>query len=285
MLVYESGGPAVHAGLVDASALPGDRGRITSEQVRGTRAELEGRRPARRAFSSLEHTHNASGGRVWPLDELGAVAATARELGLVVHLDGARLLNAVGRARRRPPPSIGAIASTPSRSASRRASAARSARSSPARARRWARRGARSSCSAARCARPGSSRRRRSTRSTTTSSGSPTITRARARLAEGSHEAGLPVDLEQVETNFVRLEVEPLGLTTDEATERDRRRGVLVGLSSRPRDVLRVVDVPRRRGRGHRRSARGDSARPRASRCRRSRLRSPTSRNASATSP
>ena len=36
---------------------------------------------------------------------------------------------------------------------------------------------------------------------------------ARARrLAEGWHAAGLPVDLEQVETNFVQLDVEPLGL-------------------------------------------------------------------------
>src|SRR5206468_1819478 len=42
----------------------------------------------------LEQTHRSSGGRVWPLDELAAVAGTARELGLAVHLDGARIMNA-----------------------------------------------------------------------------------------------------------------------------------------------------------------------------------------------
>jgi threonine aldolase len=37
---------------------------------------------------------------------------------------------------------------------------------------------------------------------------------ARARrLAQGWHAAGLPVDLEQVETNFVLLDVEQLGLS------------------------------------------------------------------------
>jgi len=53
---------------------------------------------------------------------------------------------------------------------------------------------------------------------------------ARARrLAEGLAEAGLPVDPEAVETNFVGLEVEPLGMTTEEATERIAAEGVLVG--------------------------------------------------------
>ena len=36
---------------------------------------------------------------------------------------------------------------------------------------------------------------------------------ARARrLAEALHDAGVPVDLEQVETNFVQIDVAPLGL-------------------------------------------------------------------------
>lgn len=42
----------------------------------------------------LENTHNGSGGMVTPVDELRAVAAHGRSLGLNVHLDGARLWNA-----------------------------------------------------------------------------------------------------------------------------------------------------------------------------------------------
>ena len=54
---------------------------------------------------------------------------------------------------------------------------------------------------------------------------------ARARrLGEAWHAAGLPVDLERVETNFVQIELEPLGLSRDEALGRLREAGV--GLSS-----------------------------------------------------
>ena len=42
----------------------------------------------------LENTHNGAGGRVMPLAQLGAVAETAHERGVPVHLDGARLANA-----------------------------------------------------------------------------------------------------------------------------------------------------------------------------------------------
>jgi threonine aldolase len=42
----------------------------------------------------LENTHNAGGGTVWPLSQLREVVALAREHGMKVHLDGARLWNA-----------------------------------------------------------------------------------------------------------------------------------------------------------------------------------------------
>ena len=42
----------------------------------------------------LENTHNGAGGRVMPLSQLRAVAQTARDRGVSVHLDGARLPNA-----------------------------------------------------------------------------------------------------------------------------------------------------------------------------------------------
>lgn len=42
----------------------------------------------------LENTHNAAGGTVIPLDQMEEAAAIAREKGLAVHLDGARIFNA-----------------------------------------------------------------------------------------------------------------------------------------------------------------------------------------------
>lgn len=56
------------------------------------------RRPRMRAPRSslvvMEQTSNRGGGAVWPLATIEAVAERAREHGLAVHMDGARLLNA-----------------------------------------------------------------------------------------------------------------------------------------------------------------------------------------------
>jgi threonine aldolase len=49
------------------------------------------------------------------------------------------------------------------------------------------------------------------------------------RLAEGLAAAGLPIELDAVETNFVQLDVGPLELTKAEALERLKQAGV--GLS------------------------------------------------------
>ena len=75
-------------------ALPvkGEAGRITPDQLRAAVATCDWLQPA--SIVVLEQTHRSAGGRVWPLDELAATIAAARELGLAVHLDGARLLNA-----------------------------------------------------------------------------------------------------------------------------------------------------------------------------------------------
>lgn len=43
----------------------------------------------------VEQTSNRGGGAVWPLDLVGDVAARARDSGLAMHMDGARLFNAV----------------------------------------------------------------------------------------------------------------------------------------------------------------------------------------------
>ncbi len=93
VLVYEYGGAAAHAGLVTLG-LPGNAGRISPEQIRRAAAPSTKAADQRVTVLSLENTHNNAGGRVWPLTELEDVVGTARELSLAVHLDGARLLNA-----------------------------------------------------------------------------------------------------------------------------------------------------------------------------------------------
>jgi threonine aldolase len=64
-------------------------------------------------------------------------------------------------------------------------------------------------------------------------------TRARA-LAERLAGAGLPVDLEQVETNFVQIDVAPLGLTRAEALAGLRDAGVGLSATIHP-TVMRAV--------------------------------------------
>ena len=93
VLVYEFGGAAVHAGLLTIG-LPGVAGRVTAAQVRAATSSAVDEVDQRAAVLVIENTHNVAGGRVWPLDELDDVVAAAHEGGLGVHMDGARLMNA-----------------------------------------------------------------------------------------------------------------------------------------------------------------------------------------------
>jgi len=92
-LLYEAGGPSAMVGAL-LRPLPGPRGRFTAGQVRAAVRPAVHYMPRTRAVS-VEQTANIAGGVCWPLSEVEAVCAAARGLGLVCHLDGARLLNAV----------------------------------------------------------------------------------------------------------------------------------------------------------------------------------------------
>jgi threonine aldolase len=93
IMTSELGGAAYHSGL-QTRPLPGYRGRLTPEQIRGVGWKDGDFWTPRASTLALENTHNTSGGSVWPLDELRAAVDTARELGMRTHLDGARLMNA-----------------------------------------------------------------------------------------------------------------------------------------------------------------------------------------------
>jgi threonine aldolase len=92
IFVYEAGAPAMFSG-VQLRILPGENGVIDPETVRAAVRPEDVHFPRSRLLC-LENTHNTSGGKVFPLEDFAAVATTAKELGLKVHLDGARLFNA-----------------------------------------------------------------------------------------------------------------------------------------------------------------------------------------------
>jgi threonine aldolase len=92
IFVYEAGAPAMLSS-VQLRTLPGDNGILDPETVHAAVRPEDVHFPRSRLLC-LENTHNTAGGKVFPLEDFAAVAETARELGLKVHLDGARLFNA-----------------------------------------------------------------------------------------------------------------------------------------------------------------------------------------------
>jgi len=90
---WELGGLAQHSQL-QARPIEGDeRGVVTPEQVREARVEADGHR-AGTGLLTLENTHNSKGGTAMAPEHIDAAAEAAHDLGVPVHLDGARLFNA-----------------------------------------------------------------------------------------------------------------------------------------------------------------------------------------------
>jgi threonine aldolase len=93
IMLSELGGPAAHSGLLTIG-LAGTYGRFSPDQVVSELRDRTSVHVAPTRLVAVENTHNSSGGRVWPLDEIDAIVAVCREHDLRVHLDGARLVNA-----------------------------------------------------------------------------------------------------------------------------------------------------------------------------------------------
>jgi len=89
---YESGGPAALSGLM-CRLIEGERGLFTAAQVRAVLRPRNQHFPPTQLVC-IENTHNRGGGTIWPLERIAEVSAAAREAGLAMHLDGARLWNA-----------------------------------------------------------------------------------------------------------------------------------------------------------------------------------------------
>jgi len=89
----EGGGLAVFAGAM-ARTVDGDRGVFSGEQLKAAVRNPRRHAPKPRMVV-IEQTSNSAGGSVWPLHSIIEVGAIARERDLIMHMDGARLLNAV----------------------------------------------------------------------------------------------------------------------------------------------------------------------------------------------
>lgn len=92
-LNFEAGGPAAMASALVRS-LRGERGIFTAEQVSEAIRYPDRHNPRSRVVS-VEQTTNIAGGACWPLETITEVCDVGRRAGLALHLDGARLLNAV----------------------------------------------------------------------------------------------------------------------------------------------------------------------------------------------
>lgn len=90
---YEGGGIACNAGS-QVKLIDGDRGRITAEQVIAA-INPDDVHKARTSLVSLENTCNRGGGSCYDIEEIKKIRSVCDEQRLPLHLDGARLFNAL----------------------------------------------------------------------------------------------------------------------------------------------------------------------------------------------
>ena len=90
---YETGGYASNSGIA-INPIPGTNGKITAAQVEAAIKPLYDWLPRTRLVV-LENTCNKGGGSYYTLDEIQPIHDLCRAKGLRLHLDGARLFNAL----------------------------------------------------------------------------------------------------------------------------------------------------------------------------------------------
>lgn len=93
IITSEGAGAAALAGAW-VRPLAGRNGVFSAEQMRAA-IRPRNRNAPRSRLVAIEQTSNRGGGTVWPLSAIKAVVEVAREHELVLHMDGARLMNAV----------------------------------------------------------------------------------------------------------------------------------------------------------------------------------------------
>jgi threonine aldolase len=234
----EVGGAARLGGLTLRPVL-GNMGKISSEQVAAT-VRPENVHYAHTTLLAVENTHNSAGGTVLTPEEMDAAAGSARERGLKVHVDGARIFNAAV-ALGIQPAALARSADTLTFCLSKGLSApvgsvlvgSESVIAEARRYRKMVGGGMRQAGVLAAAGlvalHDGVTRLSEDHR------------RAR-RLAEGlGRVPGVTIDLATVQTNIVRFDIAGLGYTTGAFADRMRQRGVKVSGGAAPSGVRMVV--------------------------------------------
>jgi len=234
---FELGGPAVHSGL-SVKGIATTDGRFRAEDVRDAIAPRGDFHVAPTSLLSIENTHNGGGGRVWPLARFREVISEARLHGLAVHLDGARLMNAAVAAGV-PAADYGRECDTVTLCLSKGLGCPLGAVIATSRDRAGKARRLKHGFG-------GAMRQAGIVAAAGVYALEHHVDRlaedhANARrLADGLLAAGYPIDLEQVETNFVQVDATRMGLTADELLARLRAEGLLLSHAAR-KGVLRAV--------------------------------------------
>ncbi|MEZ4685352.1 MAG: GntG family PLP-dependent aldolase [Bacteroidia bacterium] len=92
--LYEGGGAAANAG-VTARRLPGRQGILSPEEIRLHINDANDPHFPRTRLVCIENTVNKGGGACWTLEEIRAVSDLCKAENLALHMDGARLFNAI----------------------------------------------------------------------------------------------------------------------------------------------------------------------------------------------
>jgi threonine aldolase len=92
--LWEVGGIMHHA-RASVALLPGDRGRLTASQLPGAVRPTNNVHYPTTRLVCLENTHNRGGGSCYQWADLEEIAAFTKKQGLALHLDGARIFNAL----------------------------------------------------------------------------------------------------------------------------------------------------------------------------------------------
>lgn len=99
--LFESGGAAFHSGVTCATII-GNRGMISAEQVLEKITDPKAFYEPRTSLVCIENTTNKGGGACYDLEELQRIKQVCVANGLKLHLDGARLWNALVAKKQHP---------------------------------------------------------------------------------------------------------------------------------------------------------------------------------------